>query len=77
VRAFIRGRGALSDHVNQTGTHTQVKGTPTNKKQCKSGQNGMQHETEGSTTRTAKKRKCSYNKERKIFLGETSARRVW
>ena len=52
----------MFDHVNQTGTHTQVKGTPTNKKQYKSGQNGMQHETEESTTRTAKKRKCSYNK---------------
>ena len=50
----------LFDHVNQTGTHTPVKGMPTNKKQCKSGQNGMQHETEESTTR---KRKCSFNKD--------------
>ena len=41
----------LFDHVNQTGMHTPVKGMPTNKKQCKSGQNGMQHETEESTTR--------------------------
>ena len=56
VRAVIRRRGVLFDHVNQTGTHTPVKGMPTNKKQCKSGQNGMQHETEESTTRTAKNR---------------------
>ena len=74
MRAVIRRRGVLLDHVNQTGMHTPVKGMPTNKKQCKSGQNGMQHETEESTTRTAKKRKCSYNKEWKLFLGETSAR---
>ncbi|CAL8270075.1 unnamed protein product [Arctogadus glacialis] len=64
------------DH--QTGTHTPVKGPPTNKKQCKSGQKAMQHETEESTTRTAKKRKCSYNKEwETLSQDETSARRVW
>ena len=47
--AVIRGRGALFDHVNQTGAQTQVKGAPSNKKQCKSGQNGtgMQHKTWG------------------------------
>jgi len=30
------GQGGLFDHVNQTGMRTQVKGAPTNKKQCKS-----------------------------------------
>ena len=30
--------GGMFDHVNQTGTRTQVKGTPTNKKKCNSGQ---------------------------------------
>ena len=54
------GLGELFDHVNQTGTRTQVKGEPTNKKQCKSDQNGtgMQHdawsEREESTTKIAK-----------------------
>ena len=55
--AFIRGRCGLSDHVNQTGTRTQVKGTPNNKKQCNSGQNGKQHETEASTTRRLRLRR--------------------
>jgi len=46
VRAVIRGRGGLFDLVNQTGTRTQVRGAPINKKQFKSGQigTGMQHE---------------------------------
>ena len=30
-----QGAGGLFDHVNETWTRTQVKGTPTNKKQCK------------------------------------------
>ena len=69
VRAVIRGRGGLFDHVNQTGTRTQVKGAPTNKKQCKSGQNGtgIQHETwserEKNTTSTTKEKKCSHIKD--------------
>jgi len=52
----------------------QVKGAPTIKKQCKSGQNGtgMQREIwserEESTTRTTKKRKCSYNKDWETIL---------
>ena len=64
--AVISGRGGLFDHVNPTGTRTQVKGAPTNKKQCKSGQNGTARygrKGEESTTYTAKKRKCSYNKD--------------
>ena len=72
VRAVLRGRGGLFNHVNQTGTRTKVKGAPTNKKQWKSGQNGtgMQHEIwwerEESPTRTIRKENVATTKTGKL-----------
>ena len=62
MRTVIRGRGSLLDHVNQTGTRTQKRARPpTVWTACSTAH------MEESTTRTAKKKKCSYNKDWEII----------
>jgi len=66
--AVIRGRGGLFDHVNQTGTRTQVRAHPPTKNNANQVRMApacsTRHGWKGrkNTTRTTKERKCSYNK---------------